>query len=364
RKRIQIKNNMATSSPFESMHRLPENFPKTQCVALARELLIFGGRRQVNCYSYHIRGNQYRFLSSFPSNYTTWGYCVVKIPKANDQKDTTLWIFGGYDGKVSIIKYASVWKKKAGIQWLSQVNSTNTKPIYIQCNQRDYCGVRAVVGGRNNNLLFVTYSKSIDVFNMSTCKYVSKFSLPIVDTLNYHCLVLKTAMPSTAAAERLQKKIKTEMLLFCQKTGLSIDYDEYQNKFDVANVHMCSTMRTLSHYAFLCTSGMVLFFGGIDGLRLSSANVHKYMIEENKWVMCTLALPHSLADCAAVVCGGHENVHVMGGLTHIKAELKYWMKCDTQNEKLWITEEQGLREMEEVNREMSAMPNVDINNLK
>ncbi|ETO18391.1 hypothetical protein RFI_18871, partial [Reticulomyxa filosa] len=358
---------MTSSSPFQNMFSLPENFPQAQCIALKRELLIFG---KVNCYSYHTRGNQYRWVCKLPRDYPNCGYCVVNLPKTNGEKETTLWMFGGYNGEVKMMKYVSVWKKKTNVQKLSQVSNANGQEVCINRGQNNFRSMRAVIGGRNNNLLFITYSKSIDVFNINTYTYVATSLLPVVDTLLHHCFVLKTTKHSTtaAAAGRLQKKANVEMLLFCKKTGLSINYDEDRKKFDIAYVHICSSMRMLHYYAFVCANGMVLFFGGVRESPPDSADVYKYVIEEDKWVKCEQALPYPLTNCTAVVSGDHEHVHIIGsslGSVHLRTKLKDWMRRDTKAEKLWIVEEEDFREIEKVNCEINDMQqNANINNLK
>ncbi|ETO11560.1 hypothetical protein RFI_25817 [Reticulomyxa filosa] len=80
-----------------------------------------------------------------------------------------------------------------------------------------YWGMRAIIDGSSNNLLFITYlPNNIDVFNLNTFQIINHDSLLANDRIQHHCFVLKPKNGSKST----KKKIK--MLSFCKNTVMSI----------------------------------------------------------------------------------------------------------------------------------------------
>ncbi|ETO16547.1 hypothetical protein RFI_20792, partial [Reticulomyxa filosa] len=89
--------------------------------------------------------------------------------RLRDSNEVTLLSFGGKNKHTLMMKYASVWsndneiskskKSKKCNQWIPFTDKHN-RVIQIGRKQDDYQGVRAVIGGSNNNLLFITYYRS------------------------------------------------------------------------------------------------------------------------------------------------------------------------------------------------------------
>ncbi|ETO02280.1 hypothetical protein RFI_35156, partial [Reticulomyxa filosa] len=86
----------------------------------------------------------------------------------------------------------------------------------------------------NNNLLFITYYyDKISVFNLNTFKFIKYFHLPTNNCIGCHCFVSKSENEQEQGMMKIneEKNKQNQMLLFCMKTGLSIEYDEDNNTF-------------------------------------------------------------------------------------------------------------------------------------
>ncbi|ETO08729.1 hypothetical protein RFI_28658, partial [Reticulomyxa filosa] len=159
---------MGNRSTVEKQTEAPVNIDSTP--SLNNEIIICGGVNKSDCYSYHMIKNQYKLICSYPEEVTLLGHCVVKL--ANDKKSangTTLLSFGGRYKHTLVMKYVSVWGKESnGIakdcnQWFPFIDKNSNRAVSIGRDEDIYSEVRAVIGGSNNNLLFVMYlPKNID----------------------------------------------------------------------------------------------------------------------------------------------------------------------------------------------------------
>ncbi|ETO20419.1 hypothetical protein RFI_16797 [Reticulomyxa filosa] len=364
--KVQEPVNLSRATPFEVLASLPVPLRNAQCVVHQQEILICGGYRTNDCYSYHIFKNKYKFICSYPNDVTLWGHCVVKLVKNNNPNDITLLSFGGYNKHTLVMKYVSVWdEEKDGNRddiknskhcngWIPLVGNSN-EPICIGRNKDYHEGVRAVIGGCNNNLLFITYLlKNIDVFDLNTFQYIKNATLPSDNSIMYHCFI-------------------NEMMLFCDKTGLLIKYNEDNNIFKFTNLRICTTLRLSASYGYICVNNCILFFGGNnDSENLASKEVYKYSIRDDTWMKFEQNLPNPLTDCVAILSGDGKDVHIIGGYdgkktesTHMKTNVKEWMDGETETEKQWIMEEEEKRFIEEIKLDLDGMKEeLDIKKLK
>ncbi|ETO12125.1 hypothetical protein RFI_25250, partial [Reticulomyxa filosa] len=181
------------------------------------------------------------------------GHCVVKFTdNSNNNKDTneiTLLAFDAHRKHVLMMKYVSVWNKentskislKNYNEWVFFKDDHNN-PIFIGGITTHYNGLRAVIGGNNNHLLFITYyPKNIDVFNLNTRQFIKQENLPINDETYFNCFVLNA---KNANNDKIQKG-KNEMWLFYNNKGLSIEYDEDNNTFKFYNIRVCTNLKSL-----------------------------------------------------------------------------------------------------------------------
>ncbi|ETO32983.1 hypothetical protein RFI_04124 [Reticulomyxa filosa] len=358
--------NKTQTTPFQNLKELPTSLSQSQCVLHKHEILICGGRDKNDCYSYHILKNEYKFICSYSSDVELAGHCVVKLIGNNNNKDSnviTLLSFGGdkYTKRHAfVMKYVSVWgnddddgdnemnkskkekKSKKYNRWITFTDNYKN-PILIGRDDDSYSGARAVIGGSDNHLLFITYRiNNISVFNLNTFQFIKHDTLPtsIFDSIRHHCFVLKSEngqeMTKTSEKNRDKKKKNNEMLLFCQKTGSSIEYDEDDNTFQFHKLFVCKDIEPFRHYAYVCVNDVILFFGGWDGEldneSVISKSVYKYLIQENKWITFQNILPSPLSFCTAILSEDSMYVHIIGGLndkrasvlTHMKTKVNEW----------------------------------------
>ncbi|ETO00299.1 hypothetical protein RFI_37148, partial [Reticulomyxa filosa] len=163
------------------------------------------------------------FICEYPSDVILNGHCVVKLVDSNSNNDKdnnqiTLLSFDRhlYTKKHTLVmKYVSVWNddnnndknqnqnetnKLKKLNEFNQLNKSNNynqwipltdnhnNPIIIGRDQDNYYGVRALVGGVNNNLLFITYAaNNISVFDLNTFQIIKNDILPTDDLIRYHC---------------------------------------------------------------------------------------------------------------------------------------------------------------------------------
>ncbi|ETO23797.1 hypothetical protein RFI_13377, partial [Reticulomyxa filosa] len=353
------------TSPFETLASLPTSLSRSQCIVYNNnEIIICGGVRKRACYSYHTLKNQYKLICSYPDNVTLVGHCVVKLKSSsnnnNNTNEITLLSFGGMFKHTLVMKYVSVWeshitKKRGCNEWLPFIDQNNKRLISIGRYHDVYCGLRAIVGGNSNNLLFITYSpKNIDIFDLNTLQYINHSTLPIDNDIHYHCFVL---------SKKEKNKDVNKMLLFFKNTGLSIIYNEKKNNFQFDNIRVCTTIKSFFSYGYVCINDVILFFGGDDDLESRALkDVYKYSIKQNKWMKFEQALPISLSGFVAILDKNNTYVHIIGGFdgknvmaTHMKVKMGQWMNEETETEKLWIEEEERKKEIEKTKAEVEKM---------
>ncbi|ETN99831.1 hypothetical protein RFI_37636, partial [Reticulomyxa filosa] len=138
---------------------------------------------------------------------------------------------------------------------------------------------------------------------------------------------------------------------------LSIEYDENYNIFQFYDVRVCTTMRSFCCYGFVYIDDSILFFGGYDGIKNASREVHRYSIVHDQWIKFELTLPMPLNCCVATLSKDNRCVHVIGGYdehdtlsTHMKIILQKWTS-ETRIEREWIKKEKKIRYIEEIEKE-------------
>ncbi|ETO18291.1 hypothetical protein RFI_18988 [Reticulomyxa filosa] len=328
---------------FQTLKELPTPLVESQCVLHKHELLICGGYQQRACYSYHTIKNEYKLICEYPGDVELIGHCVVKLVDNNkDINQITLL-------HTLMMEYVSVWsenemnkskklnkfnKSNNYNEWVPFTDNHNHQ-IQIGNDYDNYIGVRAVISGSNNHLLFITYQlQNISVFDLNTFQFIKHDNLPIDNHIYYHCFV------SNPENGQVQEMIKTnekknkrnyQMLLFCFKTGLSIEYDEDNNTFQFHQIPVCKDIAPFYAYAYVCINDIILFFGGY-GNRTCSKFVHKYSIRENKWMIFQNTLPSPLCNFVAILSEEDNHIYIIGGeddkkiisLTHIKTKVREW----------------------------------------
>ncbi|ETO28780.1 hypothetical protein RFI_08346 [Reticulomyxa filosa] len=358
---------------FETLASLFVPLYRSQCVFHKHEILICGGHNEKDCYSYHTIKNQYKRICSYPKNTIPWGgHTVLKRIEKNDPNAITLLSFGGQFKHTLVMKYTSVWNNDQDDEMEMEKEKRKGKPKYYKYNEwfpfmnrQNYTGVRAVIGGNDNHLLFITYyPKNIDVFDLNIFQYVNCSTLPIGDYIQDHCFVLKTEDALTIPMKTNVSKKMVEMLLFCKAIGLSIEYDEDKRIFKFNPLRVCSTIRPFYSYAYACVNDIVLFFGGYGGADIGVSNtMYKYSMSENKWTQFEQTLPIPLHGCVGIFNSDHTCVHIIGGIddkkditaAHAKINVNSWAKEMTKKELQWIQEEGEKEEIEQIKTEIEKM---------
>ncbi|ETO32428.1 hypothetical protein RFI_04689 [Reticulomyxa filosa] len=346
-----------TSTPFQSLKDLPIPLTESQCILHKHEILICGSRLKNECYSYHTLKNEYKFICEYPSDITLSGHCVVElIDNNNNKNEITLLSFGGNKNIIRhtlVMKYVSVWSddnkmdkskklKKSNYynEWTPLINDYNN-PIIIGRDEDDYVGVRAVIGGSNNNLLFITYPEhNISVFDVNIFQFIKHDTIPTLFSLvSCHCFVSKSEkgqeQEMMKTNKKQNKKRNYEMLLFCENVGLLIEYNEDNNIFQFHQLPVCDSIAILKQYAYVCINGVILFFGGlVDWFEndIVTGSVYKYLIHENIWTSFEHNLPIPLHNCFGILNRNNNDIHIIGGSndeksivsTHIKTKVSEW----------------------------------------
>ncbi|ETO12246.1 hypothetical protein RFI_25131 [Reticulomyxa filosa] len=197
-KKVEQSQDVVTSTLFQSLKNLPVPLEGCQCVQHKHEILICGGQLKRDCYSYHTLKDEYKFICEYPETVLLNGYCVVKLVNNDNNKDSseiTLLSFGGKKGvkkHTLIMKYVSVWSNDKSNDKDNEINKSNNynkwvpltdehnNPVIIGRKEDNYFGARAVLGGSNNNLLFITYFEHhISVFDVNTLRFINHAILPI-----------------------------------------------------------------------------------------------------------------------------------------------------------------------------------------
>ncbi|ETN99881.1 hypothetical protein RFI_37586 [Reticulomyxa filosa] len=324
-----------SNQAFQNLKELPTPLSYSQCILHKHEFLICGGYEQRACYSYHTIKNEYKLICEYPSYVQLIGHCVVKL--VDNNKDITLLSFGGYGNKHTLVmKYISVWSNISSNssnynEWVPFTNSQNHK-IIIGRDEDNYYGVRAVIGGRNNNLLFITYKyNKISVFDLNTFQFIKHHSLPTGNSIQNHCFVSNSENGQEQEMTKTNKQ-NYQMLLFCWKIGMSIEYDEDKEKFQFHILPVCNDIAPFYAYAYVYVNDTILFFGGY-GNRTCSKSVYKYSIREKKWITFENTLSIPLSGCVAILNEDDNYIHIIGGKDDKSAISKNEIKFINQH---WI----------------------------
>ncbi|ETO04848.1 hypothetical protein RFI_32549 [Reticulomyxa filosa] len=346
-----------------TLKELPTLLFQSQCVLYKNEIIICGGLNQRGCYSYNTLKNEYKIICEYPRDVTLWGYCVVKLVDNNKERNhITLLSFGsdrkGKNKHTLMMKYVSVWSNKSNElnklnefnnynEWIPFTDNQNNPIIIGRDNDDYYFGARALIGGINNNLLFITYFKNnISVFNLNTFKFIKHNNLPTDNAIFYHGFI--------SNSENGKNKKIYQMLLFCKDTGLSIEYNEDKNILNFINYMFVRILHHLINMHMFVS--MILYCFGGDG-RYVQISIQVFN-SRKKWMTFRNTLPNQLCDCVAILSEDNRYVHIIGGVdderkpvsTHMKTEVSEWLnKEEIKRIPLNVEKEEEKNEMNVIN---------------
>ncbi|ETO15292.1 WD-40 repeat-containing protein [Reticulomyxa filosa] len=207
---------------------LPILLENTRCIAYKNEIIMFGGSNTRKCYSYHTIKGKLKFICKCSFDINT--YCVVKRIDS-DTNGITLLSFGEKGEHILMMKYVSVWKNRSKRlattynKWKALMDNHNNKIIIERSN------VQVVIGGSNNHLLFINSYTNIN----------RPYFISIAEN---------------------------KMMFFCNKQGLSIEYNEKNNTFHYQILSICDNIDLIEYTHIYKTN-----------------KIYKYSIIDNQWEM-------------------------------------------------------------------------------
>ncbi|ETO25285.1 hypothetical protein RFI_11850 [Reticulomyxa filosa] len=308
----------------------------TQCVVHNYELLLCGGYQNNECYSYHTLKKQYKRICSYPKTFILREHCVIKLASKN-KNEIILLSFGGSINCTLMMRYVSVWndekkKEEIAIEDIKQINSNkwvpftdnNNNPINIEEKQGDYAEARAIVGGSNNTLLFITYPPhGIDVFDLASFQRVYRDNLP-TGWIRFHCFLSRTGNGLTITNK------KHEMLLFCGNEGLSMEYDEDNKTFQFNKLPVAATIKPYHRYGCVYVDEFIFFFGGADYWNVLKT-MHVFSMQEMQWIKFDNFFFSPVCNCIAVLNEYNATIHLIGGQDGNGNELSGHMKLNVKD---------------------------------
>ncbi|ETO05618.1 hypothetical protein RFI_31778 [Reticulomyxa filosa] len=128
-------------------------------------------------------------------------------------------------------------KSKNYNQWIPFIGNYN-RPINIRSDPYNYEGARALIGGRNNHLLFITYPvNNISVFDLNIFQFIKHDTLPTNDWIWYHCFVSKSEYGQVQEMMKTNQKYKQnyQMLLFCGRQDYQLNIMKITKLFNFIN---------------------------------------------------------------------------------------------------------------------------------
>ncbi|ETN98507.1 hypothetical protein RFI_38983 [Reticulomyxa filosa] len=304
---------------FSSLPNVPTALFQSQCVVWKDEILICGGRpHNHHCYSYHTTKRKYKKICEYPHTIRIFGHVVVKCE--SDNNELTLLSFGGVDvSKYTLLmSYQSVWEKsrrkeKKKNEWRVVHHDTS-----FGTRKSNLTGASALIGGKNKDLLFVTYfPNKIDVIDMKTYHYVcgtGSNRLPIKSpySLQNHCFVPLTSSNQT---------VVNHFLLIHKNLSLLIKYNEEDKKFCYESLPTCPSLATCDCYGFISFNDQIFFFGGYDASAMTEIDyIFIYAMKDRAWTQSKHSLPIPTRGCCPVLIGDGRFLHLVGGLAHHRTQ--------------------------------------------
>ncbi|ETO09042.1 hypothetical protein RFI_28346 [Reticulomyxa filosa] len=135
--------------------------------------------------------NGYKFICKYPSDAKLDGHYVMKLVDNNSKDSSQITLFSvGFNYVGSNI--SNKLDKLNNYNKCVPFTDNHNHPIIIGREYDNHCGIRVVIGGSSNHLLFITYYRfKISLFGLSTFQFIKHDKLPTNDDIWYHCFVSK-----------------------------------------------------------------------------------------------------------------------------------------------------------------------------
>ncbi|ETO26658.1 hypothetical protein RFI_10475 [Reticulomyxa filosa] len=317
--------------------KLRQSFAIAPCILFKEEILVCGGYVTNSCYSYHILKEQYKYICSYPNSVQLYGHCILQLTHLQtNPNEIHLLSFGG-QGKHEMkqtfsMTYRSVWEcdnynwsgsvSQAFNTWIPHSENTNIGKI-----EDDLRGARGLIGGRNNDLLFITYyPQNVEVIDLKTMKPLTGIQNNMIPKdepkfgINYHCFVPLTMN---------NKKSINHFILFCRNTGLLIKYDEQNKTFNYEKLPICSDLTESKFYSFVYLHDLIFLFGGRNS-KCRTNGVWKYSMKEKTWDQCGFTLPMKINASFAVLSADNTTVHFVGVMDKVGKRQKMHVSINVE----------------------------------
>ncbi|ETO11474.1 hypothetical protein RFI_25901 [Reticulomyxa filosa] len=357
-----------------------------QSVCLGKEILVCGGYRCSECYSYHITKKEWRLVCKYSSDIILCGHTVVCYESGTQTGSSrmTLLSFGGRRSMSKnfyhsqLMYYKSVWSEKdkdndndkdkekedtkkleknekqqqqqrkqaTSIKW-NEWTSLPNGVMFGKDKAHELCGARAVVSGVKRKLLFITrYPNHIDVVDLNTFTYITDVRNPIVpiwkSELGYHGFVLVAP---------------NQFLLVNQQENVLIYFDEDAHTFSYQ--FLCPLHSLANLIAFGCARfrRQIFILGGWNCVKGEcSKDAFVFHIDRNQWYECVSPFPVGIKDLAVTPDIAFSCLHIFGGSTGVVSQkthfalqmlvseediekiVRQWQKQSDMRQMGWINE--------------------------
>jgi len=201
------------------------------------------------------------------------------------------------------MNYQSVWDNQA---MKTHRNEWKLAPFTIGEENDNLFGIRALIGGSQNQLLFVVYLyHHIQVFDLHSYQSIGTYRLPF--EFYGPCSFVKIESEN-------HLNINT-MMMFYRNYGVLIKYHEKEQTVEYETLPVCVGLQDVSYYSYVSVKDFVVLFGGFKnhGNCNTVDKVYVYSIKTKEWRECLYKLPAASCLTFSIVDNNQKWVHVLGG---------------------------------------------------
>ncbi|ETO20763.1 hypothetical protein RFI_16454 [Reticulomyxa filosa] len=292
--------------------KLPERYSDSQSVTFENELIICGGYNNNKCYSYHTIKKEYKYICSYPGDISFDGHFVTKF-MTNSQtsgNELNLLSFGGIGRNTTkctfLMKYKSVWD-------YPESKTDENFNMWVKCNDNQNIGKfnenlkgsRGLIGGKDNNLLFITHPPhNIKIVDLKTMTTIQDSKIAQKDySFSFHFFTYLTIN---------NIKVQDQFILICDEGILFIEYNEKTNKFFYESIGECHNLN-IPFSSFVSFYDCIFLFGGRNVTDQGKGScVYKWSMKNHSWKKCKFKIPLDLYSSSAILNDRATQIHIIG----------------------------------------------------